>query len=171
MDAAHELGHLVMHTGHQVPRGPAIEAQAQAFGSAFLMPPNSVIAYAPRGARIEHLVEAKRQWGVALASLVYRMHTLHLLGDWQYRTLFVELSRRGYRTSEPNGIPPETSQVLDKVFVSLREDGISKSDVATQLRINLSDLIELIFGLVLTAVPNGRGSPNLQPKHVSSPPT
>src|SRR5438094_162699 len=46
-DAAHELGHLVLHR-HGVPQGQQAEAEANAFASAFLMPRASVLAMAPR---------------------------------------------------------------------------------------------------------------------------
>ena len=46
-DAAHELGHLVMHK-HGGPRGRAAEEQANAFASAFLMPASDVLAILPR---------------------------------------------------------------------------------------------------------------------------
>ena len=47
MDAAHELGHLVLHAWGG-PGGRAAEEEAKAFGSAFLLPRRSVIADAPR---------------------------------------------------------------------------------------------------------------------------
>jgi len=46
----------------------------------------------------------------------------------------------------------ETSQVLAKVFASLRESGITRADVAREMSIHLSDLDEIIFGLVLTSI-------------------
>src|SRR5439155_17007878 len=46
-DAAHELGHLVLHR-HGEPQGQDAERQANEFASAFLMPLASVLAQAPR---------------------------------------------------------------------------------------------------------------------------
>ncbi len=56
-DAAHELGHLVLHGEHEDPRRedeisqrPCAEAEANRFAAAFLMPRSSVLArglYAP----------------------------------------------------------------------------------------------------------------------------
>jgi len=120
MDAGHELGHLVLHSSHGVPRGREEEREAQHFGAAFLMPRGSVIAGAPRSANVRDLIIAKHRWGVAVASLVYRMHQLGLLTDWQYRSLFIEMSASGYRQDEPSPIAHEASQVLAKVFSMLR---------------------------------------------------
>lgn len=163
MDAAHELGHLVMHIYHEAPRGRDEEHQAQLFGAAFLMPRASVIGSAPRSARISDLIVAKRQWNVALANLVYRMHQLQLLTDWQYRSLFVEMGSLGYRTNEPNPVAPEASQVLAKVFQNLREEGVRRADVAARLEIPVEELNKMIFGLVLTDLPGG-GVKNGDPK-------
>lgn len=151
MDAAHELGHLVMHWGHETPRGRDKEREAQTFGAAFLMPRGSILATAPTTAHLGELNRAKRVWKVSLANLVYRMHTLRLLTDWQYRTAFIELSSLGYRRSEADGsIPRETSQVLSKVFDALRADQLSKADVAEELVIPVDELNKVIFGLSLT---------------------
>ena len=155
MDAAHELGHLVMYTSHEAPRGRDEEQQAQLFGAAFLMPRGSVIGLAPRTARISDLIAAKRQWNVAVANLVYRMHQLQLITDWQYRSLFVEIGSQGYRTNEPNPVTHEASQVLAKVFQSLRDEGVRRADVARQLEIPVDELNKMIFGLVLTDLPGG----------------
>lgn len=58
-DAAHELGHLVLHR-HGSPQGREAEREANAFASAFLMPRASVLAYAPRMATIDHLIKLKK---------------------------------------------------------------------------------------------------------------
>jgi Zn-dependent peptidase ImmA (M78 family)/transcriptional regulator with XRE-family HTH domain len=162
MDAAHELGHLVMHWGHATPRGRDKERDAQAFGAAFLMPRGSILAEVPRTAHLSELNRAKRVWKVSLASLVYRMHVLGMLSDWQYRTAFIELSSLGYRRSEADGIPRETSQVLSKVFDALRAEQVSKSDVAYELAIPVEELNKVVFGLSLTALA-GTGPLNALP--------
>lgn len=171
MDAAHELGHLVLH-GHGGPRGRQAEREAYLFGSAFLMPAGSVRAEAPRGARISQLARAKSRWDVSVANLAYRMHRLGLLTDWQYRAAFMELNRRG-REKEPTApgkkpLRQETSQVLDKVFRALRDENVSKASIAQALSMPLRDLNDSVFGLVLTPLegesridPSGRERPKL----------
>jgi Zn-dependent peptidase ImmA (M78 family) len=156
MDAAHELGHLVLHGGHDAPRGREAEHEANLFGSAFLMAQGSVLASAPPGADLRQIIQIKRKWRVSGAALVYRMHRLGLLTDWQHRALFIELSERGYRTQEPNGIERETSQILGKVFDSLRQQGISKTHVAKQLHMPTQELNKVVFGLVLTQFQGGQ---------------
>jgi Zn-dependent peptidase ImmA (M78 family) len=74
-DAAHELGHLVLHR-HSGPQIPDAEKQANAFASAFLTPRASVLARAPRMATLRNLIQLKKQWIVSVAALTYRLHAL-----------------------------------------------------------------------------------------------
>ena len=155
-DAAHELGHLVLHR-HGEPHGRQAELEANRFASAFLMPRGSVLAAAPRHPTLRHLIQLKHQWNVSLAALVYRLHTVGVLSEWQYRQLYIELSEKGYRTTEPEPSARETSQVLNKVFAALRQEGTSKADVARHLRMPPRELDALVFGLVMTVVDGGAG--------------
>lgn len=151
MDGAHELGHLVMHWRGEVGHKQA-EFEAQQFASAFLMPRGDVVAQIRPGARLIDLIECKRRWVVSVAALTYRLHAVQLLTEWQYRALFMEISRLGYRQSEPNGAPSERSQVLDKVFEIMRAEGLGQGAIAEELSIPLDELARTIFGLVLAPV-------------------
>jgi len=151
MDAAHELGHLVLHWKIGV-RGRETEREAEQFASAFLMPKGSILAEAPRRGTLTEIIRAKKRWNVSAASLTYRMHRLGLLTDWQYRSLFVEIARNGYRTEEPDGSHHEKSQLLAKVFQTLRDEGITEAGIARDLEIEPSELKKLIFGLFRPAL-------------------
>jgi Zn-dependent peptidase ImmA (M78 family)/DNA-binding XRE family transcriptional regulator len=153
-DAAHELGHLVLHR-HGSPQGQATEQEANAFASAFLIPRAEVFARAPRFATLDQLVRLKRVWIVSVAALTYRLHALHILSDWHYRQLCIQMGKAGYRRSEPMEAPRESSQILSKVFAMLRGDGLSKHDVARDLKLLTKDIDELVFGLTLTGIDGG----------------
>ena len=163
MDAAHELGHLVLHRNHRVAGRRDAEREADRFGASFLMPRESVLANAPRDGRLTQIIEAKRHWNVSTANLTFRMHKVGLLSDWEYRRLFAEISRLGYRTREPSPARSEASQVLAKVFDSLRADGITMTQVAQELRLYPEELSKAVFGLVLTTI-IGEGRPGSIPK-------
>lgn len=154
-DAAHELGHLVLHQ-HGQPQGPELEREANAFASAFLMPRASVLAKAPRAATLQSLIKHKKHWAVSVAALNYRLHALGLTTDWTYRTLCIQLAEAGYRKNEPEGIQHEKSVVLEKVFSVLRDEGVSKADVARQLAIPVEEINELTFGLMLNVLKGGQ---------------
>lgn len=151
-DAAHELGHLVLHR-HGGPQGQDAERQANAFASAFLMPRGSVLANVGRTLlTVDHLVKLKKYWTVSVAALAYRLHTLGVLTDWHYRMLFTELSKRGYRKQEPDEAKRETSQIFYKVFSALRSENVSKVDIANDLSISAEEIEQLVFGLALTGL-------------------
>lgn len=154
-DAAHELGHLVLHSEHRLPHGPDAEQEANRFAAAFLMPRASVLGANLANATAERILTAKQTWRVAAMALTYRLHELDLLTDWGYRTACVDLSRRGYRTGEPGGIPRETSQLLEKVFRSLRAERISPAAIAGDLHITVAELNRHVFGLIPTAIDGG----------------
>jgi Zn-dependent peptidase ImmA (M78 family)/DNA-binding XRE family transcriptional regulator len=153
-DAAHELGHLVLHRDG-APLGRTAEAEANAFAGAFLMPASSIAAHAPRNPTLPSLIKAKRRWNVAVAALAHRLHVLGIISEWQYRGLRIEMQDKGYTKEEPESGPRESSQGFEKVFKALRDDGVYKRDLASRLCWPLEELNSLVFGLILSAVPGG----------------
>lgn len=148
MDAGHELAHLVLHRDIEIITKEH-EAEAQAFGGAFLLPTPAVVATGLRNPRLGQILDLKQAWQVAAVLFVKRLHDVGLLGDWAYRNLMIELSQRGYRSGEPNGIPRESSRFLAGALAELRRDGTSVRDVAHALRLAPEDLRQSLFGLVL----------------------
>ncbi|MGH4011039.1 MAG: helix-turn-helix domain-containing protein [Pseudonocardiaceae bacterium] len=154
-DAAHELGHLVLHSEERSPEGPAQEEEANRFAAAFLMPRSSIIAARLHHASASRILSAKRQWKVAAMALTHRLHELGEITDWEYRQACIQLSRLGYRRSEPDGITRESSQLLQKVFQAVREDYGTVAHIARELHISTDELNEHVFGLVPVAVEGG----------------
>lgn len=153
-DAAHELGHLVLHREAGV-HGKQAEREANQFASAFLMPRSGVLGCAPVFPSLRALIDLKKQWIVSVSALAYRLHSLNVISDWHYRTLCIEISQRGYRTSEPEEVAPEMSLILGKVFQILRSEGITKGDVARDINFGAEDLDKVVFGLVVTSLAGG----------------
>jgi len=79
-----------------------------------------------------------------------------MISDWQYRTLCIEIAKRGFRKYEPREAPRETSYILPSIFGELHEDGISRADVARILTIPRAELEQLMFGLTMTSIEGGR---------------
>ena len=159
-DAAHELGHLVLHGGYPVLDRPAAEVEANRFAAAFLMPRASVLAAGLSQPAVDRILTAKRTWNVAAMALTHRLHELELLTDWGYRTACVQLGRMGYRRAEPMGIDRESSQLLGKVFRAARDDGETLSTIAAAIGISTEELRAHVFGLTLTTVPGGSRTPS-----------
>ena len=150
-DAAHELGHLLLHR-HSSPQGREAEKDADIFAGAFLMPKASIISHSRRFLTVNDLVSLKRIWNVSVAALNYRLHEVGMLSDWEYRTLSIQIAKRGYRTYEPDQSPRETSQMLTVMFNSLYEEGMSRWQIARSLRLPQSELEQLMFGLTMTRI-------------------
>lgn len=118
----------------------------------------------PFVARLDELIAAKKRWGVSTAALAYRLHKLGILSDWQYRTFCIQITQRGFRTEEPNGLPREESVVWKKVFTELWGDRISRNQVATELHLPPDELENSVFGLTGDVEPpeRAKGRPNLK---------
>jgi Zn-dependent peptidase ImmA (M78 family)/transcriptional regulator with XRE-family HTH domain len=157
-DAAHELCHLTMHQ-HGDPKGRNAEIEANKFASAFLMPRAGVLAHLPKFPTLPEMRRLKKIWTTSMAAMCHRLHELHVISDWHYKMLFVEMSKRGYRVSEPDGVARETSLVLPKLLSSLyQQDKMTRSAIADKLGLPLADLEDLLFSLVMTGVNGGRAN-------------
>lgn len=158
-DAAHELGHLVLHRS-QPPQGREAETQADAFAASFLLPERAMRATAPRLATIANLALMKRTWKVSVAALGHRLHELRMISDWHYKHLNIELSRRG-RANEPSPIPRQTSAVMKKVLAALAEESCTVRDIARELHLPASEVQSLAFGPALV---EGSGKASTPPR-------
>ncbi|MER7891981.1 XRE family transcriptional regulator [Micromonospora sp. NPDC094482] len=152
-DAAHELGHLVLHGGNDNSDWSRdCEREANVFASAFLMPRASVRSKMPSNPTTDQIIRAKKHWRVAAVALAYRLNDLSMLSEWSYRRVLIELGHMGYRKGEPSGIQRETSQLLEKVFKGLRSQGLSPQLLARELHTTPAELTKYVFGLVMAAV-------------------
>ncbi len=122
MDAAHELGHLVLHrsleakTLNNSADFKEIERQAFDFGGAFLMPAESfaVEIWSPS---LNAFVALKERWKVSIGAMIMRCAKLDMLSEEHQRRLWKYFSARGWRKSEP----------LDDVLESERPRLLSRS--------------------------------------------
>ncbi len=99
-DAAHELGHLVMH-GNQVWGVKEVEQQAHWFAAAFLMPAGDIFDELPQRADWPTLFSLKRKWQVSIAALLMRAKSLGKMSPTTYLGAVKETSARGWRRVEP----------------------------------------------------------------------
>jgi Zn-dependent peptidase ImmA (M78 family)/transcriptional regulator with XRE-family HTH domain len=77
-DAAHELGHGVLHEPSQVGED-GVEKQAHHFAAAFLMPRDDIRPYLAPSVDWRHLMDVKAMWGVSLGALLIRARDLGIL--------------------------------------------------------------------------------------------
>ncbi len=155
-DAAHELGHLVLHRWigpeeiEDKNRLKQIEAEADRFASAFLLPrksfPNEV--YSPR---IMAFVELKRRWKVSIQAMIYRCRDLGLFDEQQITNLYKQISFKKWRKSEPldgpSGIPLEQPLLLGKVAdLVINSGALARDELLTILRLAPA-IVERLAGL------------------------
>lgn len=160
MDAAHELGHLVMHRNLDMETSASreIETEANRFASAFLMPKSTMLEHTPRGFSLRDAVVLKKQWKVSAAAFIFRSHDLGLLTDWQYHNLFRQLSAAGWRTDEPNAIIPEQSEVNKQVITLLSKTPQKVSAVANETALPFELCYQLLTGRSAQVVVGGKPS-------------
>jgi Zn-dependent peptidase ImmA (M78 family)/transcriptional regulator with XRE-family HTH domain len=130
-DAAHELGHLVMHSPDQA-GSKAIESEADQFAAEFLMPEDDIKNELPSRADWPVLIKLKAKWHVSIASLIVRARTLDLMDEQAYGQAWKALSARGWRKREPGDLgPPENPILLQRAL-----------QVATETGVNLDALVQ-----------------------------
>lgn len=144
-DAAHELGHLVMH--HDVEPGRhVVEQQAHRFAGAFLLPADVIAREFPRRMSWPPFFALKQRWRVSLQALLHRARTLGALSPDAYRRAQIHVSRQGWRENEPVDIgPPEEPTLLQRALDLMHTElGIDDALVASKVR-----LPTMVFGSLL----------------------
>ena len=90
-----------------------MEKQAHRFAAAFLAPGDAMLAeIAGHQGRVTltTLVDIKSRWGISVKALVGRMRDLHVINDDQARSLFKQVSARGWNRQEPVKVGTEEAQ-------------------------------------------------------------
>lgn len=128
-DAAHELGHLILHRNVDQHRladkeGLAMtEAQANFFAQCFLMPREGYERAIIVPSLDEFLV-AKPKWKVSVQAQIERSFKLKLIGESSRTRMWRQLNRQGWATREPydDEIPMEEPVLVRKAFEMALED-------------------------------------------------
>jgi Zn-dependent peptidase ImmA (M78 family)/DNA-binding XRE family transcriptional regulator len=140
-DAAHELGHLVMHVDAH-PGSPDLEQQANQFASALLMPREAFGREAPRWLHWDLIWELKRRWRVSARAILFRAHDLGLLSDASYRRGFVYLNQQ-FSEGEPH--EPEREQpLLLREALRVAKDDVDLGLLAERIGFRAHHLAELV---------------------------
>ncbi|MCE2027023.1 helix-turn-helix domain-containing protein [Sessilibacter corallicola] len=165
MDAAHELGHLLLHK-HGSPQGKAVEMEADSFAAFFLMPRRTVLACSSKYLNIEDVLDLRPNWKTSAMAVIMQLRTVGAITEWHHRNLIIEASKLGLRKTEINGIDREKTLLLEMYLKSLENDGINIKDIANKLSLPLEEITNLIFrfGVVSTGKAKPQSSPPRAPK-------
>lgn len=121
LDAAHELGHLVLHSNlkekslYDAAAFKEIERQAFYFAGAFLMPAESFGAeiWSPS---LQSFLLLKERWKVSVGAMIMRCANLQIVTDEGKQRLFKHYSGKGWRKGEPldDVLAPEGARLLGR---------------------------------------------------------
>src|SRR5438105_14282658 len=91
-DAAHELGHLVLHSGVSMQQmednqiHDRAEKEANRFAAAFLLP-RQVFRYEVHSTRLNSFLSLKKRWRVSVGALIARCKDIRIIDDYEFRRL------------------------------------------------------------------------------------
>ncbi len=124
-DAAHELGHLLLHEDEE-PGSATLERQAHQFAAAFLMPSSEIRAELPRRVDLRDYARLKQRWGASISALLYRARDLDVITPVSYQRAIAKMSALGWRVNEPAPLPTiEWPVLLPRAMRILEQDGYS----------------------------------------------
>ncbi|MDK2919606.1 MAG: hypothetical protein PWQ37_2339 [Candidatus Petromonas sp.] len=106
-DAAHELGHILLHDWaldiEQISREEfrQIEKEANLFAAEFLLPKKSFIKDLIYPTELDFYIELKKKWKVSISSMIVRSYQLKVINYNQYQYMMRKISKNGWKRKEP----------------------------------------------------------------------
>lgn len=153
-DAAHELGHIILHrnvsreTMEDKEVYDLMEEQAHAFSREFIFPSEAFLTEARRFT-LNEFIKLKARWKMSIASQIKHAESLKVISTPQVRNLQRVVGRNGWRKFEPldDELPHEKPRLIREAFEMLLKNGIQTADdIFDRLPIDFSEL-EDITGL------------------------
>lgn len=127
---SHEIGHVVLHS-QRTSSDP--EREANRFAGALLMPEGAARTELGSMSTLNQLARVKARFGISIQALIMRAAALGIIDERRQRSLFVQLSARGWRHNEPVEVEPEYPLLLRKLIeLSLPSEPTTR-DVEKQL--------------------------------------
>lgn len=143
-DAAHELGHLIMHHDAE-PGQTSAETEAHLFAATFLMPASEIRPHLPSRADWQRLLLMKRTWGVSLSALLFRARKLGVMSDPVYRRAMSTMSKEGWRKSEPGELgDPEAPSLFSSALSLMKTQALSIQDIEAETKLPMDTLQHLL---------------------------
>ena len=151
MDAAHELGHLVLHRHlkekslTEIGAFKEIERQAFCFAGAFLLPSESFSSevWSPS---LNAFVALKERWKTSIGAMIMRCRSLDMMDEEYQRRLWKHYSSRGWRKKEPldDDLTPESPRLLARSIKLLIDERVrSRRDLLEDFRLSAADVESL----------------------------
>jgi len=166
-DAAHELGHLILHRNitqtqlNNLQLFKLMEDQANRFAGAFLVPSDSFASdyFLPT---LNSFITMKSKWLVSIGVIIKRAAHLQFIDKEQEQKLWVSYSRKGWRKREPmdERIVVENPVLISRAINLIIKEGIkTKDEIASELPlspIDIEELMNLPYGYMGPSSPDVR---------------
>jgi Zn-dependent peptidase ImmA (M78 family) len=110
---SHEIGHVVLHSA-RTSSDP--EHEANRFAGALLIPEGAARTAMHSMVTLNQLAHVKAQFGISIQALIMRAAALGIIDERRQRSLFVQLSARGWRHNEPVEVEPEYPLLMRKLI-------------------------------------------------------
>ena len=160
-DAAHELGHILLHDWNidleELPREDfkQQEREANYFAAAFLLPKNTFlrdVSLYPRD--LKYYIELKKKWKVSISAMLIRANRLGVITDNQYQYLMKQMTINNWRKQEPldNVLIKQEPILLNKSIEMLMQHNIFNAkefmEELTENRLSMKpEQVEMLLNL------------------------
>ncbi len=172
-DAAHELGHIILHDWtHDIEslsreEFRQVENEANQFAASFLLPKDAFIRDLIYPNKLDYYVELKKKWRVSVSAMIVRAYQLKVINNNQYQNLMKQLSKKGWRTKEPLDDViqiPKPTLMKKAIEILIINQVMTGEQIVRQLSTNNLSLnsneIEILLGLDKgTLVDKNQGNP------------
>ena len=151
-DAAHELGHLILHKAvnrnslNSAKDFRVIEDQAHLFASSFLTP-SSTYSKDLWDVSLDAFRSLKPRWNVSIAMQIVRCRELGLIDEQEEKRLWINLSRRKWRKNEPLDDIIDTeapSLIANSIKMLIAEGAKTKDQLVQDLQLNSIEIEKII---------------------------
>jgi Zn-dependent peptidase ImmA (M78 family) len=150
-DAAHELGHLVLHRHIDRRRVSStedwkiLEQQAHRFSASFLFP-SKAFNEELWAATLDGFLALKERWRVSISMMIMRAKHVGIIDQSDVQRLYINYNRRGWRTEEPLDavIKHESPKIIQRSLDALVQEGVkSKQQILDDLALPARELEKL----------------------------
>jgi len=136
---AHELAHLALDT-ESLPAEDSGEFDAEdavfRMGAAFLAPRDPLLRDVGRkrqSIQLQELLLLKEEYGMSIQALLYRLKDLEVISKYHHKQWSIKINQQGWRTSEPEELPPERPKWLRRSTYRAYSEGLISEEKAKQI--------------------------------------
>ncbi len=139
----HEVCHIICHMHSSESESNDTEKEANRFAAEFLVPSEELRRQIVTTLSIPILADLKRYWRVSMAMLLYHSKLSKLITERRYKTLVIEMGKRGMRKKEPTELlpPKEEPKIISTLIkVHKRDLGYTDEELVRLLHLHVPEI-------------------------------